>query len=236
LQSIVVDVIEPAQFYFRVGKRHPMIFLGFDPGGVHQFGWCVSEAKPGAGLKLLDSGVADNAEAAVHTALNNRKDLKDVSAAGIDSPLYWPIRRNRKADVLIRDIMRQRGARNVGGTVQSLNSLRGACVAQGIIAAHLLRRRIPSIRITETHPKALLWLIEIATTERRGSEIDMSHLKELIAGETKSKCEHERDAVLGSIAAWAMVVARPGWRDLFIDEEESFAPVSPVEYWMPVAI
>jgi hypothetical protein len=90
LQSIVVDVIEPAQFYFRVGKRHPMIFLGFDPGGVHQFGWCVSEAKPGAGLKLLDSGVADNEEAAVPTALNNVKDLKDVSAAGIDSRLYWP--------------------------------------------------------------------------------------------------------------------------------------------------
>ena len=67
-----------------------MIFPGFDPGGVHQFGWCVSEAKPDPGLKLLDSGVADNTEAAVHTGLNNVKDLKDVSAAGIDRRLYWP--------------------------------------------------------------------------------------------------------------------------------------------------
>jgi predicted nuclease with RNAse H fold len=212
-----------------------MILLGFDPGGAHQFGWCVSERKSEAGLKLLHSGVADNARGAVHAALESIKDLKDVAAAGIDSPLYWPMDGARMADVLIRQIMRRRGARNVGGTVQSLNSLRGACVAQGIIAARLLRDRIPSIRITETHPKALLWLIEVANEHRCISEVQMSQLNELMTCKATLSCEHQRDAVLGSIAAQAMVRSQRGWRDLFLNEGESFVPVSPVEYWMPVA-
>jgi len=213
-----------------------MILLGFDPGGIHQFGWCVSEAKSDVGLQLLEAGVADDANGAVNAALASIKDFQDVCGAGIDSPLYWPTQGSRKADVLIRHRMRKLGARNVGGSVQSLNSLRGACIAQGMIAAHLLRRRIPSIRITETHPKALLWLIEVARRDLPVSEIQISHLTELIAAHGKSNCEHERDAVLGSIAAWAMVVARPGWQDLFLEEHETFVPVSPVEYWMPVAI
>ncbi len=213
-----------------------MILLGFDPGGINQFGWCVSEAKSDAGLTLLNAGVADNAGGAVNAALTNVKDFQDVSAAGIDSPLYWPTQGSRKADILIRHTMRKLGARNVGGTVQSLNSLRGACIAQGILAAHLLRRRIPSIRITETHPKALLWLIEVATRDLKVSEVQLSHLTDLIAADGKPNSEHERDAILGSIAAWAMVVARPGWHNLFLEEQETFVPVSPVEYWMPVAI
>lgn len=93
----------------------------------------MSEAKSNVALKLLDSGVVDDAKGAVQAALDKVKDLKDVCGAGIDSPLYWSIHGNHKADVLIRQTMRKRGARNVGGTVQSLNSLRGACVAQGIL-------------------------------------------------------------------------------------------------------
>lgn len=76
-----------------------MIFLGFDPGGVNQFGWCVSQAKSDGRLKVLRSGLADNAKGAVHAALESVNDLEDVCAAGIDSPLYWPIQGNRKADV-----------------------------------------------------------------------------------------------------------------------------------------
>lgn len=48
--------------------------------------------------------------------------------------------------------------------------------------------------------------------------------------------ELERGCCLGSFAAWAMIVAQPGWRDLFLEEEESFVPVLPVENWMPVAL
>jgi hypothetical protein len=76
-----------------------MIFLGFDPGGVRQFGWCVSEAKPDARLRLLGSGVADHARGAVQAALTLVTDLNDVCAAGIDSPLYWPMKGDREADL-----------------------------------------------------------------------------------------------------------------------------------------
>jgi hypothetical protein len=108
-------------------------------------------------------------------------------------------------------------------------------VAQGVMAAHLLRLEIPSIRITETHPKALLWLIKIATTERGVSQVQMSDVKELIECDLELSCDHERDAALGSFAAWAMFVTQSGWRNLFLDERDPFVPVAPVEYWMPLA-
>ena len=47
--------------------------------------------------------------------------------------------------------------------------------------------------------------------------------------------EHERDAALGALTAWAMVSAAPGWRDIALEEKDVFVPVPPVEYWMPVA-
>jgi hypothetical protein len=102
------------------------------------------------------------------------------------------------------------------------------------MAAHLLRRELPQIRITESHPKALLWLLRVASVERPTAHVDISHLRDLIESESPHLSEHERDAALGAVAAWAMMSERGGWRDLYREEEDAFAPVSPVEYWMPV--
>jgi hypothetical protein len=32
-----------------------------------------------------------------------------------------------------------------------------------------------------------------------------------------------------------MLNQRSGWRNLYTDEDEVFAPVSPIEYWMPMS-
>ena len=93
----------------------------------------------------------------------------------------------------------------------------------------------PSIRITETHPKALLWLIKIASQDLRAVDVKMSHLVRYISGGTDSVSEHERDAALeGAIAAWSMVTHSQGWRYFYLIEEQTFVPVPPVEYWMPI--
>jgi hypothetical protein len=31
-----------------------------------------------------------------------------------------------------------------------------------------------------------------------------------------------------------MVHATPGWQNIALEDEDAFAPVSPVDYWMPV--
>jgi hypothetical protein len=211
-----------------------MVILGFDPGGEKRFGWCVAQAMSNGRLQLRASGLASHAAGAVTAALSEIGDVESVEAAGIDSPLFWAVDGDRKADKSIRNAMKRLGGPNVGGTVQHVNSLRGACLSQGVMAAHLLRRKLPEIRITESHPKALLWLLRVAKIELRVEEVGLDRLSDLIGSESPHLPDHERDAALGAVAAYAMMQGRSGWRDLYQEEKNAFAPVSPVEYWMPV--
>jgi hypothetical protein len=126
------------------------------------------------------------------------------------------------------------GAPNAGGTVQQVNSLRGACITQGLVAAHLLRRAVPGVRITEAHPKALLWLINVASADRRVPDVSMEHLAKFISCQAASLSEHERDATLGAVAAWAIVSGASGWRDIAAEDSDAVVPFPPVEYWMPI--
>ena len=79
---------------------------------------------------------------------DHEPDLGQIAAAGIDSPLFWVASGDRQADKRVRKGMKLFNAPNVGGTVQRVNSLRGACVVQGIMAAHLLLKETPAIRLT----------------------------------------------------------------------------------------
>jgi len=81
--------------------------------------------------------------------------------------------------------MRQRGAQNVHGTVQAVNSLRGACLVQGILTAILLRQRVPEIHVSESHPKAVLWLLGAATPENPPAAIHLCNLPQFTTGSTK---------------------------------------------------
>lgn len=96
------------------------------------------------------------------------------------------------------------------------------------MAARLLRQRYPNVRLTESHPKALLWLIRAANEERRVPDVRMEHLTDFIECEVRDYSEHERDAALGAVAAAAMISQPSGWIDLAPDEPGSFAPVHPV--------
>ena len=208
-------------------------FIGLDPGGKDQFGWSVVECEAAIPLAVTTSGLASNAKQAVEGVRHALGANGSVDGAGIDSPLFWVPGGERHVDRIVREAIKRAGARNAGGTVQQVNSLRGACVTQGVLAAHLLRESFPDLRITETHPKALLWLIG-SGSRRRAPSVDMTHAATFREGGHPFRTEHERDAALGAFAAWSMVSGAPGWRNLALDEREAFAPVSPVEYWMPI--
>lgn len=105
---------------------------------------------------------------------------------------------------------------------------------QGVLSAHLLRREQPNVAVTESHPKALLWLLSMASSSRPVRSIVAGDLAEMITTECPIPTEHERDAALGALTAWAMVTKAAGWRDLFMEEQDAFVPVSPVSYWMPI--
>jgi len=211
-----------------------MWIAGFDPGGVASFGWCLTEAESGQRIQIREAGVTNHASLAVRCVLDALPAGARLAAAGIDSPLYWSLGGNRSSDLAVRALIRQLGAPNPGGTVQSPNSLRGACLVQGALAAHLLRCAVPEVRITESHPKALLWLLALASRKRAEASICIADLCDHISGGSASDSDHERDAALGALASLAMVEGWDGWRDLAADEDDPFFPVGPVEYWMPL--
>lgn len=217
------------------------IVLGFDPGGKGSFGWAVGEIDAELPVRLRETGTADHAKDAVDGVRAALRDSDTVVAAGLDSPMYWTPSGGRAADKDVRKWIAVLGAPSPGGTVQHPNSLRGACVVQGPICGILLRRHFQGLLLNECHPKALLWLLRIATPGRPPEKITLGDLldtRDVLAGTPNGGqvSEHERDAALGLVSAWAMHVRPPDWEDL-TTREPNLIPCAPCEppvgYWVP---
>ena len=212
------------------------ILLGFDPGGKEHFGWCVCNDSNHLPLTIRASGLGNHAQDAVSSAFTWIGQHEHVLGAGIDAPMYWVADGDRVADLELREAIKCRGAQYSGGTVQHVNSLRGACLVQGIITACLLRKQVAGIPISECHPKAALWLLGIAHVRKPPKNVTLVDLKEYILHDGSDISEHERDAMIGALSAWAMVHQTSAWKNLFLPEREHAAvlPVEqPISYWMP---
>ena len=209
------------------------LFLGFDPGGIDNFGWSICIEVNGFLQRQLCTGLADDAWDAITQVRNAIMRLGDssslsVRAAGIDAPLLWNKRGDnngrRRADYVLIAALEQTGfpqpARN---TVLALNSLRGADVVQGsLLVRHLSATW--DLAITECHPTVIEHLL--------------NHMgqQDMVAGLTEGLVDDERDATLAAISAWA-AYRRPGdqWQDLFDQDYGLVNPSQiPVGYWMPI--
>ncbi len=212
------------------------IYLGFDPGGKKNFGWAVCSSAANT-LRVLNTGTARHsaeAMAEVEKALSNISEGDHVVGAGIDAPLLWVENGRRKVDELLQTVIGKLGAPSPYGTVQHINSLWGACIVQGVMLANLLHRRFPALAITESHPKALLYLLGIANAEKEPGEVTIADLAEHVSYDNECVSEHERDAILGALTAFAQNQKLPGWRNLLEDEEKPVIPFRyQPSYWMP---
>ena len=216
-------------------SQSPQVYVGFDPGGLGNFGWCVAEATDAQSLCVLESHDENNAKSATDAVLGLTKTkTAKIIAIGIDSPLFWSSEGDRVVDRDVRGAIKRKHCPTLGGTVQNVNSLRGACLAQGILAAHLMREAFPEVQITESHPKALLWLLGLATPDVPVDSIKAKDLHAFVTFPSNGDVsEHQRDAALGAYAAWAMASPCDRWTNLFTREPWPFVPVPPVGYWMP---
>jgi hypothetical protein len=194
-----------------------MELIGFDPGGKGAFGWAVLAVDDGGQVLSLCSGVESTAPDALGRAEATLNAAPE--GVGIDAPLFWVDKGDRAVDRHIRRRVLDAGGSS--GTVSAINSLQGACVAQGIICARLARARWPGALITEAHPKALLRVCPQA------SEFVRQRVHSSIA-------THERDAALAAYAAWQAVRANPAWKDLMGMDQTPFFPAGgDVSYWFP---
>ena len=209
------------------------ILLGFDPGGEDGFGWCVVEDGPTLPLRIRVAGVVDNASDALAAAQQILRPGDRVVAAGVDAPLFWVPAGDRVADRTVRDSARDLGLPSPWGTVQKVNSLRGACLVQGIMIGELLRRKWHKLAISEAHPKAFLWLARIASPTRHHLNVELAAIPQLSAPPSMLAVEHHRDAAIAALSAWAMVHHPQGWRDLYVNEAGAYSPLAqPLGYWM----
>ena len=194
-----------------------MNLIGFDPGGFNSFGWASLRIGNCGTPISLKTGLSSSASAALNQA--SRATGEEPAAVGIDAPLFWVSEGDRKADARIRRLVCGAGGRS--GTVSHVNSLRGACLVQGILAARDVAGLWPAARVTEAHPKALLRLHSPA------SDFLANYLP-------NAPTEHERDAALAAFSAWAAAANFSGWHDLVLEETAPFFPSGhAVSYWFP---
>ena len=195
-----------------------MKFVGFDPGGDKAFGWAVLSSCQ-SGFELIGSGTCSTAPDAVLSA--HQVCGTDPVGFATDAPLFWVASGDRQADRLVRKLVCAAGGRS--GTVGHINSLRGACLVQGIQVTRMASARWPRAKLSEAHPKALLRLNEDARSLVKRFEASLGN-------------EHERDAVLAAYTAAAFVNQIDGWHDLALLDQEAFFPAGPkAAYWFPRA-
>ncbi|MFW2356746.1 MULTISPECIES: DUF429 domain-containing protein [unclassified Hydrogenophaga] len=197
-------------------SKAAVLVVGLDPGGNNAFGWVIA-AGTFAAPRFLSGGVCSSAQAAITEVQNNL--TCEMAAVGIDAPLFWSSSGDRRADVHVRRLVCAAGGQ--AGTVGHVNSLQGACLVQGAIAARLVNEKWPAAAITEAHPKALL---------RVCSDVHEFAAIQDLQGEG----HHIRDAGLGAISALAMIEKRASWQDLAATEPEPLYPLGvQVAYWFP---
>lgn len=158
------------------------VWAGADPGGANRFGVALLRANG----ELQAACVSHASEAAEWVA---HQGVTTLAGAGVDAPLWWSSGRSsdRVADQWLR---RTYGL--ASGTVQTVNSLRGAALAQGMMFVQRVRERFGNLPVTEAHPKALTKALKLETWSAVCSRFGL-------------RCEledlHQQDAVLAAIAA-----------------------------------
>ncbi len=193
-----------------------MLVLGLDPGGAKAFGWAIVTGTFNA-PKFVTGGVCSGARSAISEVEKNLAG--EVAAVGIDAPLFWSSAGDRRADAHVRKLVCVCGGH--AGTVSHVNSLQGACLVEGSVAALLVHERWPNAQLTEAHPKALLRVCAEAAEFAASPEV-------------QGNGHHLRDAALGALAALAMLERRAAWADLAALETEPLYPLGVhVAYWFP---
>ena len=188
------------------------VWIGADPGGENNFGLAILKADATVHVCCVDY---------VDMAIEVVREHSQGSPAGIgvDSPLWWTSGRAglRSADQWLREKYNLPN-RNV----QATNSMWGSVLIQGVMFVARMREYFPKVRITETHPKALLKALGPDWWKKLFDELPTDVTLEMLP-------EHKRDAVISAVAAREGFEGR--WtKDLSIDRYPS--EQDPSNYWL----
>ena len=217
------------------------LFLGFDPAGRKKFGWSICREVGGILQPCPITGLADNAWDAINKvqrAIAARDHLRDlpIRAAGIDAPLMWDRlgddQGRRQTDRVLTNALKPIGGPT--NRVLSVNSLAGSVAVQGVLLVRHLSAKW-DLKITESHPKVLDYLLANGGNQYNDEhQMALALMDRLNAAPSQ---DHERDATLSAISAWATLRKRssPNWQNLYDLDNGLFNPSGiTVSYWMPI--
>lgn len=198
--------------------------LGFDPGGIGNFGWCIADYAAdnmGIPLPILHCGNADNAAEAVAAVAAIVGD-EPVLAAGIDAPLFWIPNGWREVDLAVRASVHAAGGNPA--MVMHVNALMGACLIQGVLIGRIYRDAYPAIMITEAHPGASLAILgnddALAQIAFPGGHLANNHIT---------------DAAVAALTAKAMLDENPVWHNIYGLEHHPYSLLhGQLAYWIPL--
>ena len=162
------------------------VWVGADPGGKGSFGVALVDGSGETRCKTVSS---------VHEAVEwIIKEAGTPLGVGIDAPMWWSAVAGggRRADERLR-----KAYKISSGTVQSVNSLCGACIAGGALLASLMREKFPDIRITESHPKALLKALLLDDT----NDTNAAAIARRFRINNAWSDDHQRDAAIAAACA-----------------------------------
>jgi len=128
-----------------------VVFVGFDPGGARAFGWAILRTAE-SGTQLLATGTCSCARQALDAV--RAAAVQQPRALAVDAPLFWSESGDRKADQYVRRMVCSAGGSS--GTVSHVNSLRGACLVQGVLITRMASLVWPHAEISEAHRKRSL--------------------------------------------------------------------------------
>lgn len=103
-----------------------------------------------------------------------------------------------------------------------MNSLRGACLIQGMLTAIILRERFQGLPLIEAHPKVAIELLQ----DRADGALTELTLDDL--------SEHERDAAIAALAARSASLSDGTWEDVLALTAADYTPLDPPpQFWHP---
>jgi len=171
----------------------PQLFVGYDPGGDGAHG--LAQLRLVEGEKVILSTTTVGSSEQVIAFLEG----PSVDGIGGDTLTCWSTGGGgwRPADKWLR--AKYPDVRN---SVMTPNGLAGSMGINGMSVLVATRRRLPEIRVVETHPKVLYWALARRKYSYAASSSDMdAMLGEAIGAECRTSNDHEWDALLSAFAA-----------------------------------
>ena len=190
------------------------VWVGADPGGKGNFGVALVDGSGKTRCKTVSS---------VHEAMEWIKEAGTPLDIGIDAPMWWSadVSGGRRADERLKTAYKPK----IGQTVQPVNSLRGAAIAGGLLFASRMREAFPRVRITESHPKALLK----ALWPEADAAAAFAAFAMRFGIDNAWSDEHQRDAVIAAVCAREGFCGR--WR-VDLSKDRSKLEQNPQSYWL----